>query len=53
MIKWLICKIWGHKKYSPHALNGNPFIALNDSMGSPLVFIHICKRCKKLYVEFQ
>jgi hypothetical protein len=49
---WIICKILGHKKYSPKALEGNDLFEVKDSMGYTLVTINVCERCGKVYSTF-
>lgn len=53
MFKIIYCFIFGHKKYQPQVLYKRDFICLNDSLGSPLVSINVCERCKRVYAEFK
>ena len=47
----LKCLLFGHKKYSPDALQGYSLITLKDSLGSPLVNVDVCERCGTVFSD--
>jgi len=50
MVK-LKCLLFGHKKYSPTALNSDDLMTITDALGSKLVSINICERCGRVYSD--
>ena len=49
MVNWLKCKIFGHIKYNPNALNGSDLLELNDYLDNSLVKVNVCARCGAVY----
>lgn len=50
MINFIICLLFGHKKYVPKSI-GKYFITITDSLGDKIVEVCLCKRCKLVYWE--
>jgi hypothetical protein len=49
MLDRIKCLLFGHKKYSPNALNGESIIEVKDYLHSTLVTINVCERCGEVY----
>jgi len=50
MVK-LKCLMFGHKKYSPKALENADLMSVHDSLGVKLVGVNICERCGRVYSD--
>lgn len=50
-MKFIICLLFGHKRYRPKVFNNYSFITIRDSIGEDLYHINICERCGLVFSE--
>ena len=47
------CLIFGHEKRNFKTINGANIITMTDQLGNEIVAINICKRCGKVYSNWE